>query len=139
MFCKILQGQAAGSVVYDNEDCVALMDIQPVNPGHILVIPRVHSSCLSELAEDIGAKMFRIGMRMAGALRKSGVKCEAVNFFLADGEAAVQDIFHVHLDVFPRFEGDGFGLKFGPHYNEKPSRASLDEVARKIRASIPTS
>ena len=82
--------------------------------------------------------MFTTGMRMAGALRKSGVKCEAVNFFLADGEAAGQQIFHVHLHVLPRFDGDGFGLKFGPHYREKPSRTSLDEVARKIKASIPT-
>jgi len=138
VFCKILHGNAEGSVVYEDEACVALMDIQPVNPGHILVIPRVHASYMSELAEDIGAKMFTTGIRMAGALRKSGVKCEAVNFFLADGEAAGQEIFHVHLHVLPRFEGDDFGLKFGPHYGEKPSRASLDEVARKIKANAST-
>ena len=138
VFCKILQGNAEGSVVYEDEACVALMDIQPVNPGHILVIPRVHASYLSELAENTGAKVFTTGMRMARALRKSGVKCEAVNLFLADGEAAGQEIFHVHLHVLPRFEGDDFGLKFGPHYGEKPSRASLDEVARKIKANAST-
>jgi histidine triad (HIT) family protein len=138
VFCRILQGQAEGSVVYEDEACVALLDIQPVNPGHILVIPRVHASYLSELAENTGAKIFTTGMRMARALRNSGVKCKAVNFFLADGEAAGQEIFHVHLHVLPRFTGDGFGLKFGPHYSEKPSRASLDEVAGKIKASILT-
>jgi histidine triad (HIT) family protein len=138
VFCKILEGDAEGSVVYEDEACVVLMDIQPVNPGHMLVIPRVHTSYLSELAENTGAKMFTIGMRMARALRKSGVKCEAVNFFLADGEAAGQEIFHVHLHVLPRFGGDGFGLKFGPHYGEKPSRDSLDEVARRIKPSALT-
>jgi histidine triad (HIT) family protein len=138
VFCKILHGNAEGTIVYENEACVALMDIQPVNPGHILVIPRVHASYLSELAENTGAKMFTTGMRMARALRKSGIKCEAVNFFLADGEAAGQEIFHVHLHVLPRFEGDNFGLKFGPNYSEKPSRASLHEVAGKIKARIST-
>ncbi len=138
VFCKILRGNAEGSFVYEDEACVALMDIQPVNPGHILVIPRVHVSYLSDLAENAGAKMFTTGMRMAEALRKSGVKCEAVNFFLADREAAGQEIFHVHLHILPRFKGDGFGLKFGPHYSEKPSRASLDEVASRIKASILT-
>jgi histidine triad (HIT) family protein len=136
VFCEILHGNAEGSVAYEDEACVALMDIQPVNPGHILVIPRVHASYLSELAENIGAKMFTTGMRMARALRKSGVQCEGVNLFLADGEEAGQEVFHVHLHVLPRFEGDGFGLKFGPHYGEKPSRASLDEVAGKIKATI---
>jgi histidine triad (HIT) family protein len=138
VFCRILQDKAEASILYHDESCIALMDMQPVNPGHILVIPCVHASYLSELAEDTGAKMFTTGMRMARALRKSGIKCEAVNFFLADGEAAGQEIFHVHLHVLHRFEGDDFGLKFGPHYGAKPSRASLDEVARKIKASIPT-
>jgi histidine triad (HIT) family protein len=136
-FCRILQGKAEASILYHDESCIAFMDIQPVNPGHILVIPRVHAPYLSELPEDTGAKMFTTGIRMARALRKSGVKCEAVNLHLADGEAAGQEVFHVHLHVIPRFKGDGFGLKFGPHYGEKPSRASLDDAASKIKASMP--
>ena len=53
--------------------------------------------------------MFSMGMRVAAALRASDIQCEGVNFFLADGEAAGQEIFHAHLHVFPRFKGDGFG------------------------------
>jgi len=86
VFCRILQGHAEGSVVYEDETCVAIMDIQPVNPGHVLVIPRIHASHLKELAEKTGARMFTIGMKIDKALRKSGVKCEGVNFLLADGE-----------------------------------------------------
>ena len=109
------------------------MDIQPVNPGHVLIVPNIHASYLAELDEDTGAQMFRIAQHLAGALRKSGVRCEGVNFFLADGEAAMQEVFHVHLHVFPRYTGDDFGLRFGPAYRNKPSRQVLDEIAQKIR------
>jgi histidine triad (HIT) family protein len=75
-------------------------------------------------------------MRVAAALRACGVRCEGVNLFLADGEAAGQEIFHAHLHVFPRFAGDGFGLKFSPNYFVVPSRADLDEVASDIRNAM---
>ena len=73
---------------------------------------------------------------MAGALRRSGLKCEGVNLFLADGEAAMKEVLHVHLHVFPRFEGDGFGLKFPDDYLTKPSQSELESAAEKIRRAI---
>jgi histidine triad (HIT) family protein len=78
-----------------------------------------------------------MGMRVAAALRTCGVRCEGVNLFLADGEAAGQEVFHVHLHVFPRFAGDGFGLKFSPKYFVLPLRSELDNIAREIRNLIP--
>lgn len=60
-------------------------------------------------------------------------------FFLADGEAAMQEVFHVHLHVFPRFRGDGFGLKFSPeYYTRRPTRAELDELAAKLASGMAT-
>jgi histidine triad (HIT) family protein len=113
-----------------------LMDIQLVNPGHMLIVPNHHAAFLADLDEDTGAQMFRVAQRLTKALRQSGVKCEGVNFFLADGEAAMQEVFHVHLHVFPRYVGDGFGLKFGPTYAVKSSRDILDEIARKIKSVL---
>ena len=55
---------------------------------------------------------------------------------MANGEAAFQDVFHVHLHVIPRFGGDGFGLKFGPNYGSRPDREELDEIAEKIRSAM---
>ena len=72
-------------------------------------------------------------MRLADALRRSGVRCEGVNLFLADGEAAGQEVFHVHLHVIPRFPGDGFGFRFAPGYFQLPGRDALDQVASAIR------
>ncbi len=133
IFCRIVQGEAPASIVYADEVVRAFMDIQPVNPGHVLVVPNAHASSLSELAEHTGAHLFVVAQRVAAALRESGLRCEGVNLFLADGEAASQDVFHVHLHVLPRYVGDGFGLRFGPHYGRRPSRAELDDVAQRIR------
>jgi hypothetical protein len=71
-------------------------------------------------------------MVVAEGLRKSGLKCEGVNMFLADGEAAFQEVFHVHLRVIPRFRGDGFGLECGPSYGIKPERKEMDTIDNQI-------
>jgi histidine triad (HIT) family protein len=112
------------------------MDIQPVNPGHVLVIPNSHATYLADLAEDTSAQLFIIAKRIAAALRSSGIRCEGVNLFLADGEAAGQEVFHVHLHVFPRHKGDGFGLKFPPGYSNKPERSELDAIAQQIKQAL---
>lgn len=136
MFCNIIKGSAPASIAYSDEKVMAIMDIQPVNPEHVLIIPKIHATQLSELSEETGAHMFKIAMRIAEALRQSGAKCEGINLFLADGEAAGQDIFHVHLHVIPRFRDDGFQIKIGPHYGLKPDRKELDKIAQKIRAIL---
>jgi diadenosine tetraphosphate (Ap4A) HIT family hydrolase len=73
---------------------------------------------------------------LADALRKSLVKCEGVNLFLADGEAAGQEVFHTHLHVVPRYVGDGFALKLPPGYQNRPERSELDSIASNIRTLL---
>ena len=136
VFCRIVKGVAPASIVYADEKAMAFMVLQPVNPGHLLVIPKPHFAYLSELPPEMGSHMFRIAMCTAEALRQSGIRCEGINLFLADGEAAFQEIFHVHLHVIPRFRGDGFGLEFGPNYGFKPARKELDDIAEKIRIAM---
>jgi len=136
VFCRIVKGVAPASVVYSNEKVMALMDIQPVNQGHVLIIPKTHATYLSDLGEEIGSHMFKIAMRVSQALRESGVKCEGIDLFLADGEVAGQEIFHVHMHVIPRFKGDGFGIKFGSNYGARPERRELDSVAKKIKEKL---
>jgi histidine triad (HIT) family protein len=136
VFCGILAGELPASVVYQDEVCTAFMDIQPVNPGHVLVIPNAHAASLAELEPETGGQIFRVAQRIAAALRRSTVRCEGVNLFLADGEAAMQEVFHVHLHVLPRYEGDGFGLRFGPSYFDRPERAELEGIAEEIKEAL---
>jgi len=110
IFCRIGRGEAPASIVYRDADVIAFMDIRPVNPGHVLVVPIAHAGSLADLAEHDGQPMFSAAQRLAGAVRRSGARCDGVNLYLADGVAAGQEVFHVHLHVLPRFAGDGIRL-----------------------------
>jgi histidine triad (HIT) family protein len=130
VFCAIVHGEAEASVVYEDDGIVAFMDLQPVTPGHLLVVPRVHAVGLEDLSEGDGVRMWTVAHRLAGALRRSGLRCEGINLFLADGEAAFQEIFHVHLHVFPRFTGDSFRIDADWRARD---RSELDKVAAAVR------
>jgi histidine triad (HIT) family protein len=136
VFCDIISDKKPASIVYSDEKVIAFMVIRPVNPGHLIVIPKTHAPGLSELDEETGAHMFKIALRIAKALKKSGIQCEGINLFLSDGQAANQEIFHVHLHVVPRFTGDGFGIKYGPNNFLEPPREELDKIATMIRNAL---
>lgn len=132
-FCRIAAGQLPASLVAEDEDLLAFMDINPVTPGHLLVVPRGHYPDLASLPPELGARMFRWAQSLAAALHRSGLRCEGINFFLADGAVAFQDVFHCHLHVIPRYAGDGFFVS--ADWSRRPERATLDAAAARIRAA----
>lgn len=136
IFCRILAGELTGTFVYRDDVCAAFMDIQPVNPGHVLVVPVRHATRLADMNAESAARLMAVAHRVAAALRASGVRCEGVNLLLSDGEAAMQEVPHAHLHVIPRWRGDGFGLRFGPDYKRRPPRAALEEVAARLRPAL---
>lgn len=133
VFCAIVAGEAEASVVCEDDRVVAFMDLGAVTPGHVLVVPRVHAVGLEDLDEDTSAHVWRVGHRIGRALRRSGLRCEGVNVFLADGEAAFQEIFHFHLHVFPRFNGDSF--RIDADWSTR-ARHLLDEEALRVRRGL---
>ncbi|MDJ0650715.1 MAG: HIT family protein [Xenococcaceae cyanobacterium MO_188.B19] len=136
IFTKIIQGTVPASFVYQDDQVSAFMDIQPINPGHVLVIPNQQVASLNDLDEATGAHMFRIGHRIAKALSQSSLKCEGVNLFLADGQAANQDVAHIHLHVLPRFRGDSFKGLVGQNECQLSTRAELDRTAEVIKFTL---
>lgn len=136
VLCRIVEGVVSASVVYFDENVMAFLDAQPVNPGHVLVIPRTHARELSELDPEVGGQMFKVAMVVAEGLKRSGVKCEGVDLLLGDKWGVSRLFPHVHLHVIPRFKGDGFEQKYGPSYGVKPERKELDRVAEQIRKAI---
>lgn len=135
VFCRILSNELPASVVFQDAQCAAFMDIRPVNAGHVLIVPRAHAAYLADLDPETGGQLFQVAMRVAAAIRRSPIRCEGINFFLADGAAASQEIFHVHLHVIPRYAGDGFGLVFGDHYFQETARSELEDCCRGIQAA----
>jgi histidine triad (HIT) family protein len=136
IFCDIIAGKSPASIVFQDDLCVVFLDTMPINPGHVLVAPKKHASMLAELSEDAGARMMHLAMRMADALRLCGVRCEGINLQLADGEIAGQTVSHTHLHVIPRFEDDGFGLRFAPSYPTVSPRDDLDTIAASLRHAL---
>jgi len=134
IFCKIVRRELPASILAEDEHSLAFLDIRPINPGHFLVIPKAHAAHLADLPPGAGGRIFEMARELAAGLYRSGVKCEGVNIHLADGEVAGQEIFHVHLHVYPRYAGDGVGLRMGPRYGTMPKREDLDRLAAAIRA-----
>ena len=133
VFCDIVAGRGPASLVHSDETVIAFLDLRPVTTGHLLVIPRAHAAFLADLDPAVGGLMFGVAQRMAAALRRSGLRCDGVNLFLADGEAAFQEVFHVHLHVIPRTPGDGFRIRAKWR---RPARAELDLVAARVRDGL---
>ena len=104
-----------------------------MTPGHLLVVPRSHAEGLADLDAETGAQLWRVGQRLAAALRRAPIRTDGVNFFLADGAAAGQEVWHVHLHVIPRWRGDGVKLGYKPG---RPARADLDAHAADLQAAM---
>ena len=136
IFCKIAKGELPYSSVYEDKDFLAFMDIKPINKGHVLVVPKKHFELVSEMNKTDVSKMIVVAKKINSAIRKSGIKCTGINFFLADGETAGQEVPHVHLHVIPRFLGDGFGFKFPDNYSNKPPREELEHLAKEIKKEL---
>lgn len=100
----------------------------------MLVVPREHLVALADLTDELAGELVAVARRLAAALCRTALRCEGVNLFLADGEAAFQEVFHAHLHVIPRFAGDGFRIdaRWGSH----PTREVLDGHAALIRAAL---
>ncbi|MDP6454890.1 MAG: HIT family protein [SAR202 cluster bacterium] len=134
IFCQIVAGASPVSVVYRDDLVIAFMDTRPVNPGHLLVIPLVHATYLADLDEQVGMRMFAVAQRISQAVRDSSVRSEGINLHLADGVAAGQEVFHVHLHVIPRFDGDP--AIFTANWGAPPGRTELDAVAQDVRKGV---
>ena len=133
IFCAIVARESEASVVYEDETVVVFMDLNPVTPGHLLVVPREHAVGLDDLDQATSARVWEVGRDMARALRRSRVRCEGINVLVCDGEAAFQTVFHFHLHVIPRYVGDGWILTSEPPERERPL---LDSDAHAIKEAI---
>jgi histidine triad (HIT) family protein len=136
VFCSIIRGKTQATTVYEDEHVVAVMDIKPINSGHVLVVPKKHAELLTDLEDNIAGELFITAKKIATALKKSKLRCKAVNYFMADGAEAGQDVFHAHLHIIPRYRSDGFYLHMPPRYDKETSRKELEDAATKIKAQL---
>jgi histidine triad (HIT) family protein len=136
IFCAIVRGDAPATFLQQDELVVAFMDIRPVQPGHLLVVPRAHATLIAELDDQILARLWSVAIDLNRALRASALPVEAVSIYVADGDAAGQEVAHVHIHLIPRRAHDGFGFRFPAGYGIEPGRAELEAIATQIRPGL---
>ncbi len=129
VFCKIVDEQAPASVVYQDQTAMAFLDIRPLNLGHTLVIPKAHYVDIFDIPADLLGHIHKVSKLIAPAV-KSGADADGISIIQQNGKAAGQDIFHLHVHVVPRFEGQRL-----PRFSElsMAERTVLDDMAIKIK------
>ena len=134
-FCDLIAGAAEVSVCYEDADSIAFMDIQPVNPGHLLVVPRHHYESLADIPPALAMDLFAVATRLAPVvMRVAGA--DGMNIVVNSGAAAGQDVFHYHVHVIPRREGDGFDVPLPFAGSAMPERERLDAAAARIISAL---
>jgi histidine triad (HIT) family protein len=134
-FCDLIRGAAEVSVCYEDSNALAFMDIQPVNSGHVLVVPRQHYESLADIPQELAMHLFEVATRLEPAVRQV-TKAEGTNMIVSSGAAAGQDVFHYHVHVIPRFAEDGFDVKLPFPDSAMPNRMQLDACAARIIAAL---
>jgi histidine triad (HIT) family protein len=134
-FCDLIKGAAEVSICHEDSDSIAFMDIQPVNNGHVLVVPRAHYESIFEVPAELGQHIFKVTMSLTGAVRKV-TGCEDINIVVSSGEAAGQDEPHYHVHISPRRVGDGFDIPLPFGGSEMPDRTLLDAYAARILSAL---
>lgn len=132
LFCRIVDDRTGSQVVWEDELTLGILDINPVTDGHSLIIPKEHCDGLDGIAVNTAARMMNVAQELGAALKRANLRCDGLNLFFADGEAAFQTVFHSHLHVFPRYEGDGFVID---SRSEGSQSVELEAIAANIRAS----
>ena len=132
VFCRIIAGQIPATRVYEDELTLAFMDIGQVNPGHVLVAVKAHAENLYALDDAQAAAVQCAAARVARAIRDA-FSPQGLSVYQANGKAAGQTVFHYHVHLVPRYEGDGMALSW-PVKN--PPREKLEEHAARIRGKL---
>ena len=113
IFCKIAGGEIPSSTVYEDEDFRVILDLGPATKGHALILPKNHFANLFEISEDMDAKAFILAKKIAKKM-KDVFGCDGVNIVQNNGVAAGQTVFHFHIHLIPRYEGDHAGVTWKP-------------------------
>lgn len=136
VFCEIVAGTSPAIRIYEDDDFLGILDIRPFTRGHALVIPKEHSVDLTDTPPATLAGMAGVGQRIARAARASGLGATGTNFAINDGKSAFQSVFHIHLHVVPRRDGDKVAFVKGMVFRRDPDRETTGRILREALAVL---
>lgn len=132
IFCKIANGDIPSSTIYEDDFFRVILDLSPATKGHALILPKQHMADIFEMSEDCASKIFVLASRIAKAM-KSTLGCDGLNIVQNNGSVAGQTVFHFHMHLIPRYNGDGQTIGWVPGTSEADER---DAIANQIRALL---
>lgn len=135
VFCAVVAGGAPGIKIYEDDDYLAILDIRPFTRGHTLVLPKRHTTDLTDTPPETLAGLVTIGQRIARAARTTEL-ADATHLAVNDGPAAFQTVAHLHLHVVPRREGDKLSFAKGMLLRRDPDRDATGQILREALARI---
>ena len=127
IFCKIANGEIPSATLYEDEDFRVILDLGPASKGHSLILPKSHAANIYELPDETAAKAMVLAKKMATKLRD----CDGFNIVQNNGEIAGQTVFHFHMHLIPRYEGDQVGLTWKPG---ELTDEMKEEILSKVKA-----
>lgn len=132
IFCKIANGEIPSATLYEDEDFRVILDLGPASKGHALILPKEHAANIFELPDDLAAKAIVLAKKIATTL-KEGLHADGVNIVQNNGEVAGQTVFHFHMHLIPRYNGDQAGITWKPGELKDEVR---DEIVAKVTAAL---
>ena len=135
IFCDLINGAGEVSMCYEDSSAIAFMDIQPVNLGHVLVVPREHFESMSDIPPELAMHLFDVALRLSPVVRRLH-GADDMNLVVNSGPAAGQNVFHYHVHLIPRKAGDGFDIPLPFPGSAMPDRTLLDAMAVRMIAEL---
>lgn len=132
IFCKIANGEIPASTVYEDDMFRVILDMSPATKGHALILPKKHMADIFEMDSETAEKVFVLAAKVAKGM-KAALNCAGLNIVQNNGEVAGQTVFHFHMHIIPRYEGDGQNINWVPGTSEAEER---ERVAQQIRSGL---
>ena len=132
IFCKIIKGDIPSTKVYEDDECIAFLDINPVNKGHTLIVPKKHAEIVTDMSKSEFSKLMEKVHKIAKAIKKS-VNPDGFNIYINNHPAAGQEVPHVHVHIIPRDEGDS---KIKPWTHGKYEEKEMDRFQDMIKKGL---
>lgn len=128
IFCKIANGEIPSSTLYEDEMVRVILDISPASKGHALILPKEHYANLYEISDEMASHVIKTAKKMAKKMQEE-LGAEGLNVLQNNGELAGQTVFHYHMHLIPRYQGDKVNMKWE---NGKLSESSKEELVKKL-------
>lgn len=113
IFCKIANGEIPSATLYEDDDFRVILDLGPASKGHSLILPKTHAANIYKLPDELAAKVMILAKKMAAKMTDA-LGCDGFNLVQNNGEIAGQTVFHFHMHLIPRYQGDNVKLGWTP-------------------------